>query len=286
MGEAALDLAAYFSRIGYGGPRAASLQALRDIHAAHVDAIPFENVSAFLGRPVALDLDSLQAKLLTPGRGGWCFEHNILLSHVLPAMGFEVRRLAARVRWNVPAGVATARSHMLLRVRVAGDDYIADAGFGGLTLTAPLRLEPFVEQATPHEPHRLLPEGEGYALQARIAGDWATLYVFDLAEQQLVDYEVSNWYLANHPQSQFVNGLIVARAARDRRHALRNTRYTIHHDDGRMERRFLGSPAELRRTLREAFHVELPDEPGVDEKLARVIAAHPPVQETVPCPKS
>src|SRR5207253_879240 len=123
-------------------------------------------------------------------------------------LGFRVTRLAARVRWNVPGNVVTPRSHMLLLLALGEHDYIADVGFGGLTLTTPLRLEPGVEQATPHEPHRLVPSGSGIALEAKIAGEWQALYTFELHEQQLPDYEVSNWYLANHPQSQFVTGVI------------------------------------------------------------------------------
>jgi N-hydroxyarylamine O-acetyltransferase len=271
-----IDLPAYFARIGHRGDAAPTLANVQSIHARHVDAIPFENLAAFLGEPVPLDLASLQAKLLTPGRGGWCFEHNLYLSAVLEAMGYEVRRLAARVRWNVPADVVTPRSHMLMRVRVAGEDYIADTGFGGLTLSAPLRLVPDLEQATPHEPHRLRAHGEGYALQANIAGEWATLYVFDLHEQQQADYEVSNWYLANNPRSQFVNGIIAARAAPGVRHALRNTRYAVHHGDGRTERRYLGDAAAFRSVLREAFRIDVPDTARFDEKIARTIAANPP----------
>jgi N-hydroxyarylamine O-acetyltransferase len=272
----AVDLPAYFARIGHRGDAAPTLANLQSIHARHVDAIPFENLAAFLGEAVPLDLASLQGKLLTPGRGGWCFEHNLYLSAVLEAMGYEVRRLAARVRWNVPAGVVTPRSHMLMRVRVAGEDYIADTGFGGLTLSAPLRLMADLEQATPHEPHRLLAEGEGYALQAKIAGEWAAMYAFDLHEQQQADYEVSNWYLANNPRSQFVSGIIAARAAPGVRHALRNTRYAIHHADGRTERRFLGDAAEFRSVLREAFRIDVPATALFDEKIARTIAANPP----------
>ncbi|MEO7742613.1 MAG: arylamine N-acetyltransferase [Usitatibacter sp.] len=272
----AVDLPAYFSRIGHRGGAAPTLANLQSIHARHVDAIAFENLAAFLGEPVPLDLASLQAKLLVPGRGGWCFEHNLFLAAVLEAMGYEVRRLAARVRWNVPANVVTPRSHMLMRVRVAGEDFIADTGFGGLTLSAALRLVPGAEQATPHEPHRLLEEGEGYALQAKIAGEWATMYVFDLHEHQQADYEVSNWYLANNPRSQFVNGIIAARAAPGVRHALRNTRYSIHHADGRTERRFLADASEFRAILREAFHVEVPASQLFEEKIARTIAANPP----------
>ena len=268
-----VDLRRYFERIGHEGPVGADLQTLCAIHARHPAAIPFENLAAFTGEPVPLDLASLQRKLLTPGRGGWCFEHNLLLAAVLEALGFEVTRLAARVRWNVPPGVVTARSHMLLLVGVSGRRYIADVGFGGLTLTAPLRLEPGIEQATPHEPHRLAREGNGYALEARVAGEWQPLYMFDLAPQEIADYEVSNWYLCNNPASQFVKGLVCARAGADRRHALRNTRYAVHFPDGRTQRRFIGSVAELGDLLGGEFQLEVPRTPAFEEKAAAMIAA-------------
>ncbi len=41
-------------------------------------------------------------------------------------------------------------------------------------------------------------------MQARLGADWTSLYRFDLSEQYLADYEVTNWYLANHPESHFV----------------------------------------------------------------------------------
>src|SRR5262252_181881 len=203
-----LRLADYFERIGHTGHARPDLETLRAIHAKHGASIPFENLAPFLGEPVPLDIESLQRKLLTPGRGGWCFEHNLLLAAALETIGFEVTRLAARVRWNVPPEVTTARSHMLLLVTIDGRRFVADAGFGGLTLTAPLLLQADVEQPTPHEPHRLVREGDNYALQAKVAGEWQALYVFDLVRAEIVDYEVANWYLCNHPDSLFVKGLI------------------------------------------------------------------------------
>jgi N-hydroxyarylamine O-acetyltransferase len=268
-----VDLRRYFERIGHQGRAGPDLDTLRAIHARHPAAIPFENLAAFTGEPVPLDLASIQRKLLTPGRGGWCFEHNLLLAGALDALGFEVTRLAARVRWNVPAEVVTARSHMLLLVTISGQRYIADVGFGGLTLTAPLRLEPGIEQPTPHEPHRLTLEGSRYTLQAKVAGEWQALYVFDLAPQETADYEVSNWYLCNNPASQFVKGLVCARAGTDRRHALRNTRYAVHFPDGRTERRFIGSVAELGDLLAGEFELDVPRSPAFEEKAAAMIAA-------------
>jgi N-hydroxyarylamine O-acetyltransferase len=274
--SAGVDLDRYFARVGFSGSASPSVETLRRLHALHTAAIPFENLAAFLGEPISLDPAALQAKLLTPGRGGWCFEHNMLFSLVLEALGLRVTRLAARVRWNVPPEVVTARSHMLMRVEVEGGEYIADVGFGGLTLTAPLRLEPDVEQATPHEPHRLARAGNGYRLEACIAGEWQVLYLFDLQEQLPVDYEVSNWYLAHHPRSQFVNGIIAARAAPEGRHALRNTRYSVYRSGGETERRHLSTVDEFRRVLEAAFHIRVPETPVFEERLATLIAAHPP----------
>jgi len=264
------DLDAYFRRIGFEGAAAPTLATLRELHRLHAEAIPFENLAAFLGEPVRLDLASLEEKLVSRRRGGWCFEQNLLFAHVLEALGFRVRRLAARVRWNVPTGVVTARSHMLLEIALDDEAWIADVGFGGQSLSAPLRLVPGVEQATAHESFRLVAEGDAYLLEAHVEGDWRALYAFERHAQHLADFEVSNWYLANHPQSQFVTGIVAARAAPGLRHALRNARYAIHHRDGRTEKRLLASAAEFRDVLENAMRIALPDSARLDEGLARL----------------
>ncbi|TGT04040.1 arylamine N-acetyltransferase, partial [Mesorhizobium sp. M8A.F.Ca.ET.213.01.1.1] len=119
-------------------PTEASLATLKALHRQHPQAIAFENLDPFLGHARKLDLASLQDKIFTHGRGGYCYEHNLLFMHALTALGFEVSGLAARVLWGQPDDAITARSHMLLRVEFDGHTYLADVGFGGLTLTAPL----------------------------------------------------------------------------------------------------------------------------------------------------
>jgi N-hydroxyarylamine O-acetyltransferase len=276
MTDARVDLDAYFERVGFAGAARADLATLRRLHALHAEKIAFENLSPFLGEPVKLDLHSLQKKLVRDGRGGWCFEQNLLFAQVLADLGFDVTRLAARVRWNVAPDVATARSHMLMRVALPQGDYIADVGFGGLTLTAPLKLAPGLEQATPHEPHRITAREGGYLLEAKVAGEWQALYTFELNEQQLADYEVSNWYLCNHPDSHFLKGLLAARAAPEARHALRNARYAIHYPDGKTEKRFVASAAEYRALLEGPFQIRLPDAPHLDAKLRQLVDSNPP----------
>jgi N-hydroxyarylamine O-acetyltransferase len=265
------DLDAYFERIGYTGPRRATIDTLEEIHARHPQSIPFENLNPLLRWPVRLDAASLQQKLVRDRRGGYCFEQNLLLYHALRTLEFEVTGLAARVLWNAPEGDVRARTHMLLLVELDDRPYVADVGFGGLTLTAPLRLQPDLEQPTPHEPFRLTRAGDAFVMQAHV-GAWKSLYRFDLQEQLLPDYEVTNWYLSNHPESHFVTGLIAARADRSCRYALRNNELAVHHKNGETERRILASATAVRAALEDAFLLSLPVGPELDTALERLIA--------------
>ena len=267
-----LDLDAYFERIGYEGSRSPDLETLAALHLHHPQAIPFENLNPFLRWPVRLGAASLEQKLVRDGRGGYCYEHNLFFSHVLRRLGFRVKELAARVLLNVPEGTVRPRSHMLLLVDLDEGRYVADVGFGGLTLTGPLRLDVDVEQRTPHEWFRLIGAGEEFVMQAKIAGSWRSLYAFDLQEQVLADYEVSSWYLCNHPSSHFVTGLVAARPDGDRRYALRGNEFAVHHMNGLTERRALTQAGDLRRVLEDAFRVTLPDGSELDAALARVVA--------------
>ena len=264
------DLEGYLARIGYAGERSASLATLAALHAGHNQSITFENLDPLLRRPVALDLGSLQAKLVRGGRGGWCFEQNRLFATALQALGFDVTTLIARVAWNQPAGAITGRTHMLLRVDVGGEPWIADVGFGGQTLTAPIRLVPGVEQATPHEPYRLLEESGRYLLQFRVGGDWLSLYAFDLVPAHAIDYEMSNWYLCTQGSSHFLQSLVVARIEPGRRITLRGNELATHSLADGTQRRALATAKELRAALEGTFHLRLPDDAKLDPMLERV----------------
>jgi N-hydroxyarylamine O-acetyltransferase len=267
------DLDAYFERIGYDGPATARLETLCEIHRLHPQAIAFENLNPLLRWPLSLDARSLQQKLVTQRRGGYCYEHNLLLQHALERVGFKVAGLAARVLWNHSEDAIRPRTHMLLQVDVEDELWIADVGFGGLTLTAPLRLVEHTPQATPHEPFRVTRIDGDYAVQAEVRGAWRTLYRFDLQEQVLPDYEVTSWYLSNHPESHFVRRLIAARTQTQRRYALLDNELAIHHLGGETERRKLNSARELREVLSETFRIAVPGNIEVDRKLAELVQA-------------
>jgi len=281
--DAPFDLDAYLARVGHAGDRAPTLDTLRALHLAHAQSVPFENLDPLLRRPVPLDAEALQAKLVRGGRGGWCFEQNGLFRHALHAMGFRTTALVGRVLWNVttpPPGGVTSRSHMALLVHLDEGDYLADVGFGSCTLTAPLRYVPDEVQATPHGPFRLSPlagtDGRELVLQALVRDEWRPLYRFDLQPQHQLDYEVSSWYLCTNPRSQFLSNLIVARSGPGVRHGLRNNVFTTHHVGGASESRTLGTAAEIRDALETTFGITLPESPELEPALARAAAAPAP----------
>jgi len=268
--SSAFDLDAYLARIGYAGPRTCTIGTLEAVHALHPASIPFENLNPLLGWPVKLDADSLQAKLVAGGRGGWCFEHNTLFRYALEALGFSVTSLAARVLWNAPVDNPIGpRSHMLLLVDFGESRYIADVGFGGNVLTAPLRLEAHIVQPTTHEPHRLLPLENGFVLEASFGAEWKPLYRFTLEPQFPADFEVSNWYLCHHPSSFFRQTLIGARTTPEGRYALRNNAIAIHRDN-KTEKRTLKDAAALRSSLEKELGLKLPESSELDAVLERV----------------
>lgn len=270
MTQAAPDLDAYFARIGYVGPREPTLAVLRELHVLHPLAIAFENLDSFLGRPVRLDLPSLEQKLVHARRGGYCFEQNTLFWRVLTALGFEVSGLAARVLWNQPEDTLNPRSHMLLRVELDGATWLADVGFGGVTQTAPLLLAPGVVQQTPHEPYRVLETGDHFRLQAEIGGEWRTIFRFDLTEHFDVDFVVSSHFVSTWPASQFVTSIMAARALPGRRLALRNDRMTVHETGGPSRQTRFASAADLRATLSTDFGIDVPDPVRFDARFAEL----------------
>ena len=267
------DLDAYLARIGFAGERAPTLDTLRRVQLGHASSIPFENLDPYLRRVPQLDAESLTDKMVRGRRGGWCFEQNGLLRRALDALAFRTTGLAARVMWNVPEGTVTPRAHMLLLVEAEGEPYVADVGFGVLTPTGPLRLVTGLEQATPHEPFRLVHDGDYLVMQALLGSEWRPLYRFDLQPQLEPDYRVSNWYLCTNPVSHFLASVIAAAVDADGRWTLRSETLTRRTRDGRTETRTLASGAELRAVLEETFGIEVPRGAEVDEALERAIGA-------------
>ncbi len=196
---------AYARRVGVGTD-----PSVTELHRAHVFAIPFENLDPHRGVPVSLEPEALERKLVADRRGGYCFEQNLLLAAALQAIGCQVEPMLARVRIGAPPGSVRPRTHLVLRVRKDGEEWLADVGFGLGTLIEPIGFGPGLESEQYGWHFRLVEDGRELVLQTVLGDDWVDVFGFIPEPIPLVDIETSNWFTATSPRSPFVTGLVAA----------------------------------------------------------------------------
>jgi len=185
------------------------LDTLTTLHRAHAFTVPFENFNVQLKRPIPLDTDSLFKKLVTEKRGGYCYELNILFAALLEELGFEVTHLIGRPLYGYN-NVLRPKTHMILKVSLEGKDYLCDLGFGGKGLIEPIELSYDIEHEQFGDTFKLIPHTEGFELQSKLYEEWISLYSFDLHSQDLIDYELANFYNLHSPNSRFTQQVICA----------------------------------------------------------------------------
>jgi N-hydroxyarylamine O-acetyltransferase len=254
------DLDAYFARTGYTGPQTPTLETLHAITFHHATSIPFENLDVRLGRGISLAPPNIFQKLVTDRRGGYCFEQNTLLLHVLQALGFHVTPLGARVRGQIPREVIPARTHLFLRVHLADGDWLTDVGTGGSSLTAAIPLDFGREFPTPHEKRRLDRDTAGRMFHQMWTGtEWMDVCEFTLDEMHPIDREVANWWTSASPASYFKTTNVVGLARRDgTRMAIRDGEFTHRRGSEILAREPVTTAAHLHTLLDRHFDLHLP----------------------------
>lgn len=266
-------IAEYFRRVSYTGPAEPTHDVLAAVVAAHNRSIPFENLDPLMGKPV-IDLSpmALFDKLVHRPRGGYCFEQNGVMAHVLSELGFGVDILGGRVVWMNDSDELPAQTHQALAVTVPGEEgrFLVDVGFGGQTLSSPIRLESDTVQQTRHEPYRIREHGDGLVLESEIRGKWEPLYLFSLRPFPMIDRQVGSWYVSTYPGSHFVYGLSVALVTDDARWNLRGRNLAIHGRDGSERIRF-DTAADVVEALTERFGLDLTGLGDVEARVNEVL---------------
>jgi len=254
--SADFDLPAYLARIGYDGPRRPDHPTLSGLLAAHMNAIPFENIDVLLGRPIRLDLAALQEKIVADRRGGYCFEQTALFLAALRAPGFEATPRTARVVLVVGPDEAP-RGHMHVIVRLPEGEYVADPGLGGVGCRAPIPLDG-TQVRDGDEHYSIQADGRRRVLRITSAGRSFDAWVAGLDEDNWVDFEVANHWTATHPASPFVSRLMLRAMIPGGRITLMNRDVTVRRD-GTTDKYRLADRAELRRLVQTHFGFDCPE---------------------------
>ncbi len=123
------DQQAWLARIGYAGSRQPTLETLHQLIFAHSHAVSYESLDIMLGRTPRLDIASLQQKMISGGRGGYCLEQNMLSREGLRSLGYRITSLQGRVVRGMAIDAPRPAIHMLLQVDMPEGPYLADVGF-------------------------------------------------------------------------------------------------------------------------------------------------------------
>lgn len=257
-----MDINAYLERIGYNGSLEPTVETLKQLHRAHMFAVPFENLDILLGYPITLSLPSFYDKIVQHWRGGFCYELNGLFGWLLEQLGFTVTLLSARVFNGAQPGPEF--DHLVLLIEM--EKYlIADVGFGDSFLE-PLWLDAKVEDVQRGCSYRLIGSGSERQLQRRRESDWESQYIISLMPRRLTNFSIMCHYQQTSPESPFTQKALCSLATRDGRITLSNNRLIITTEDWRKEQT-VTDEKEYRKLLRANFQIEFEEGVRVDSLM-------------------
>src|SRR5215472_4694858 len=209
----AKTLATYLDRVAAGQPEVLDPAALRGLHQAHLQTVPFENLSIHLSEPISLDEDSLLDKIVTRRRGGFCYELNGAFALLLRALGANVVMVAARVYDGGSLGPPFDHLALLVRLADGTGPWLADVGFGSHS-TYPLLFDSRQEQDDPAGPFRLADAEDG---DVDVFKGGELQYRIERRGRSMADFVPTCWYQQTSPESHFTRSTICSRLTGDGR---------------------------------------------------------------------
>ncbi len=251
-----MDVEAYLARIGYVGAANPTAATLRELHRAHLLAVPFENLDIGRGREIVLDTDALVRKVVERRRGGFCYELNGAFAWLLSKLGFQVTMLSGRVPMQ-DGSPGPEFDHLTLRVDLE-EPWLGDVGFGD-SFVEPLRLQVGLEQEQDGRVFRIVEDDGGLRVERREgSGLWKLEYQFTLVPRRLEEFAEMCVYHQTSPESPFTRKRLCTKATTKGRVTLSDMRLIITRD-GRKEERGLGSEEEWRSVLWREFGLGVED---------------------------
>jgi len=200
----------YLKRIGFTGEVRKDPETLIRLQEHHVMTVPYENLEILARKPLSLDVEDLYEKIVTRGRGGYCFELNGLYAWLLEELGFKVIQHFGRWLRDEPIE-SPMRRHRILRVPLDGKEYICDVGLGTIAPSSPLVFEFETEQEINGETYRIMPHPTNIYVVEYLSSNGAFKPVYSFNDDPClpIDYIQAHYYCSNHPDSLFLNCTLI-----------------------------------------------------------------------------
>lgn len=246
----------FLSRIGMEGEAVGKdLAFLSRLQEQFVLTVPYENLDILCGKPLSLSKEDIYEKIVKDCRGGYCFEVNALLHHMLEEMGFCVKSCFARFlrgESEIPF-----RRHRIVIVTLNGKDYMMDVGVGQIAPRFPLCLEEGLEQAQNGELYRFARDPAlGWVLFDFHKGEWRQYISFEDAAQYEIDFAPTSFWCEKHEDSPFNKKPMLAIKTREGRKTVDGDLYKVFVGDTCVHEEKTDE-ARMRTVMREEFGLHL-----------------------------
>lgn len=209
-----MQIERYLARLDFRAAPKPDVMTLRELHRAHMQTVPFENLDIHLGRKIVLNEDLLFTKIVERRRGGICYELNGLFARLLTDIGFNVSMVAAEV-FKEDGTTGPLFDHMALLVEIDDDRYLADVGFGD-SFVSPLLLSDAGDQTQDRRIYRIQQDANAFTVMVGSSADNNVMkpsFRFSTQPRQLSDFDEMCTYHQTSVYSHFTRKEICSRAA-------------------------------------------------------------------------
>ncbi len=214
-----INISSYLKRIKFKLKPKVDLDTLSLLQKAHLLHIPFENLDIHYNTEIRLDINRIFTKVITNGRGGFCYELNGLFYQLLLTLGFEAKLITCRV-YKEATGYGKEHAHMAVLVKLGEDEYLSDVGFGAFAM-GPLALSLGLIQhdlkgnfqidqydETHLQVSKWVAPLDGISNEDTIA---SPEYIFRKDKMNYTDFEEMCHYTQTSPDSHFTQKIIITR---------------------------------------------------------------------------
>ena len=260
-----MNLNKYLARIGIDPhevrPDAETLRLLQRQHLLHV---PFENLDIHWKRPIVLDTDRFYKKIVEVDRGGFCYELNGLFNELLTAVGYHTHLVSGRVYG--PDKVAGREfDHMAIVVMIAGEEYLADVGFGDF-IAEPLKIDPSSEQVDREGVFIVrLTEHGAFEVEKKDGDGWRPECLFGRNAHALQEFARMCEFHQHSPESHFTKRKVCSILTDRGRKTLTDIKFIIT-IDGEKSETTVGSNEEFEEILAREFNIR--KEKGMTQSIS------------------
>ncbi len=201
-----------------------NLENLKYLQRQHLLNIPFENLDIHRKKPIDLSSESLYRKIVEDKRGGFCYELNSLFFELLQKIGYESKRVSARVS-DGKGNFGQEFDHLAIITRIEGEDYLVDVGFGDFFAT-PIKFVLDEEQTDTNGIFLIKRFDEKYFEVAKKNEEsFISQYIFTPRERNLSEFEDMCLFHQTSSDSHFTQNKVCSLMRVDGRKTLTDKKF-------------------------------------------------------------